>query len=344
MPGLQHEPIHRRGARRYAAHAMLVVVLAAAMVGIAAPADSSGRPALGSRVPDGGHGHRADRRQRSGLMSARVRPRRPLVFGIYPGGAAGTVGPGRPDDPEDAGLRQAALSSCAAAIGRSCCTCTTRTRSRADATAVPAWLASQIAAYTAAGFQVELVLAYRPAAAAGDVAGFTDFVRARVRQLGANGRVTDLQVTNEANVAGAPDAADGAYPGARRALVRGVIAAKDEAAAAASGSCASASTGRTSAGRAERAFFSSLGATGGRAVRRRGRLGRARCLSRHVGPGARRHGDLAACGPRGDDRGHEDAARGPAAARSPVGAAAAARLRERVPDRPGPDRGDAGGP
>ena len=33
----------------------------------------------------------------------------------------------------------------------------------------------------------------------------------------------------EANVPGAPDAADGAYPGVSEALVRGVIAASDEA-------------------------------------------------------------------------------------------------------------------
>lgn len=34
--------------------------------------------------------------------------RRPLVFGIYPGGAAGTVGPGGQTRPEDPALRRRA--------------------------------------------------------------------------------------------------------------------------------------------------------------------------------------------------------------------------------------------
>ena len=101
-------------------------------------------------------------------------------------------------------------------------------RGRADADAVPSWLASQISEYTAAGFHVELVLRYRPDDPRGDVPGYLHFVRSRVRQLGPDPLVTSLQITNEANVAGAPAAADGAYRGARLALVRGVVAAKDE--------------------------------------------------------------------------------------------------------------------
>ncbi len=134
----------------------------------------------------------------------------------------------------------------------------------ADAGALPEWLESQIAAYTADGFSVELVLAYRPKRPTGDVSGFAGFVRARVRQLGGNPRVTDLQVTNEANVAGAPNAADGAYPGARRALVRGVIAASDEARSRGFRHLRIGFNWAYQRGRAERAFFSSLRRIGGR--------------------------------------------------------------------------------
>jgi hypothetical protein len=197
----------------------------------------------------------------------RVSRRRPsrLVFGIYPGGAAGTVGPAGRTIPEDAGLRQAALEQLRGGNRPFVLHLYDSYTQPSDVTAVPASLSSQIAGYTAAGFQVELVLAYRPAAGAGDVAGFTDFVRARVRQLGANGRVTGLQVTNEANVAGAPNAADGAYPGATDALVRGVIAAKNEARRGGFGQLGIGFNWAYQRGPAEAAFFSSLGATGGQA-------------------------------------------------------------------------------
>jgi hypothetical protein len=41
--------------------------------------------------------------------------------------------------------------------------------------------------------------------------------------------VVAIQVTNEVNITFSPDSSDGAYDGARDALIRGVIAAKDEA-------------------------------------------------------------------------------------------------------------------
>ena len=151
-----------------------------------------------------------------------------MIFGIHPGGAVGTIGPGGRPKPEDAGRRLSALR---------------RLRGRrpfvvhlydayttgADGSALPSALSEQIADYTAAGFEVELVLAYRPARRGGDVDGFAGFVRERVRQLGPNPGVTALQVTNEANVNGSASATDGFYAGARDALIRGTIAARDEA-------------------------------------------------------------------------------------------------------------------
>jgi hypothetical protein len=82
--------------------------------------------------------------------------------------------------------------------------------------------------YAARGMRVEWVLRYRPASAP-DVDGYVAFVREAVRRLGARPSVTAIQVTNEANLTFAPDAADGAYSGASDALVQGVIAARDEA-------------------------------------------------------------------------------------------------------------------
>jgi hypothetical protein len=50
-----------------------------------------------------------------------------------------------------------------------------------------------------------------------------------VRRLGPRHGLKSIQVTNEVNNSLSPEASDGAYPGARDALVRGVPAAKEEA-------------------------------------------------------------------------------------------------------------------
>jgi hypothetical protein len=84
--------------------------------------------------------------------------------------------------------------------------------------------------YTRAGYLVELQLRYHPSAEQeGDIPAWEAHVRDVVRRLGANPRVVAIQVTNEVNITFSPDSSDGAYEGARDALVRGVIAAKDEA-------------------------------------------------------------------------------------------------------------------
>jgi hypothetical protein len=82
-------------------------------------------------------------------------------------------------------------------------------------------------AYGQAGFQTELALTYRPVngGSSDDIAGFVRFVRAALRSLAREPGFVSLQVTNEANAGGAPNAADGYYTGAADALIRGVIAA-----------------------------------------------------------------------------------------------------------------------
>jgi hypothetical protein len=84
--------------------------------------------------------------------------------------------------------------------------------------------------YTRAGYLVELQLRYHPAPdQEGDIAAWTRHVRDVVRRFGRFRRVVAIQVTNEVNLPDSPDSSDGSYDGGRDALIKGVIAAKDEA-------------------------------------------------------------------------------------------------------------------
>jgi hypothetical protein len=81
--------------------------------------------------------------------------------------------------------------------------------------------------YTRRGYRVELQLRYHPAPEQeGRIDRWVNFVRRVTRKFGRNPRVRSIQVTNEVNFTISPDSSDGAYEGAREALVRGVIAAK----------------------------------------------------------------------------------------------------------------------
>jgi hypothetical protein len=80
------------------------------------------------------------------------------------------------------------------------------------------------------GYRLELQVRYHPdARQEGDLAAWRRHVREVVRRFGRIRRVMALQVTNEVNLTVSPDSSDGAYEGAREALVEGVVAAKDEA-------------------------------------------------------------------------------------------------------------------
>jgi hypothetical protein len=153
-----------------------------------------------------------------------------LTFGIYPGGAAGTVGPAGRLVPDDQTKTLDALERLRVP-GRPFVLHLFASYAGQGSASAAEQIGGDVARYTAAGFRIELVLTYRPAggAQAQDVAGFADFARGAVAGFGSNPRFTALQVTNEANVRGAPSAADGAYAGAQDALVRGVVAAAEEA-------------------------------------------------------------------------------------------------------------------
>jgi hypothetical protein len=153
----------------------------------------------------------------------------PLRFGIYPGGPVGSVNPKAPPRPEDSAERLATLQALA---GSNPFVVRLYSAWTGDPSAddVGGWLDRQIAGYTAAGLEVELVVRYKPteADAGTSPAAFADYARGIVRRYGSDPHFVSLQVTNEANLPGAPDASDGAFAGAAEAVVKGVIAAKDE--------------------------------------------------------------------------------------------------------------------
>jgi len=188
-----------------------------------------------SRHPKHGRKHSPHRQLRQATIAktvptvASTSSAKPVVFGIYPGGAAGTVGPSGPIAPENPAKRLAALEQLKPA-GAPFVLHLYAAYTGSGGYSAEAQVGDEISSYTAAGFEVELVLCYRPSDLnpTVDVPGFVQFVRTTVDQLGSNPGVVSLQVTNEANVGGAPNASDGYYPGAKDALIDGVIAAASE--------------------------------------------------------------------------------------------------------------------
>ncbi|MEA2441539.1 MAG: hypothetical protein QOH76_2963 [Thermoleophilaceae bacterium] len=150
-----------------------------------------------------------------------------LRFGMYPGGVAGQLGPApaapKPDDPAK---QLAALADLRPADGpfvvhlyRSYLSDENDAREDKEAQRL-------VERYARAGYLVEFVVRYRRD---DDVAGYVRFLRGLVDRFASNPRVVGLQVANEVNFTFSPDSSDGAYAGARDALIQGVIAAKDEA-------------------------------------------------------------------------------------------------------------------
>jgi hypothetical protein len=152
-----------------------------------------------------------------------------LVFGVYPGGAAGTVGPSGPVAPENPALRTAALEQLRSP-GHPFVLHLYASYTGANGWSAAQQVGQELVEYGHAGFQTELVVCYRPAdgGSPADVDGFVEFVRDAVRSLGHTPGFVLLQVTNEANQGGSANTSDGYYTGAPDALVDGVIAAKSE--------------------------------------------------------------------------------------------------------------------
>lgn len=156
--------------------------------------------------------------------------RRPLLFGLYPGGPAGQIvgGPQAPK-PEDPAKVDAALAQLRG--GRPLVVHLYMNFGEGADPDTAAYLGKQAQTarrFIRRGLLAEYVVRYRPPGDA-DVEGYVRFLRRVVAAVGRTPGLKALQITNEVNNTASPDASDGAYPGARRALVEGVIAAKEEA-------------------------------------------------------------------------------------------------------------------
>ncbi len=151
-----------------------------------------------------------------------------LRYGITPAGEAGALGPPTPAVPGTDAQDLAALARLRPGGGRPFVLRLNRFFWSLGEEGIRRFerLASL---YTANGYEVELQLRYHPSPEQlGDIPAWTEFVREVVRRFGPNPRVVALQVTNEVNFAISPDSSDGAYAGARDALIEGVVAADAE--------------------------------------------------------------------------------------------------------------------
>ena len=163
-------------------------------------------------------------------MPATAPPPQPdgkLRYGIYPGGPAGQLGPipsGARRENQDkifAALEQLRPPGGPFAVHLYRAYYTDEDQEKEERTH-----RRLVDLYTSRGYGAEIVIRYRRD---DDVAGFVEFVRGVVRRFGANPLVKGFQITNEVNFEVSPDSSDGAYKGARDALIQGVIGAKEEA-------------------------------------------------------------------------------------------------------------------
>jgi hypothetical protein len=78
--------------------------------------------------------------------------------------------------------------------------------------------------YLSGGRQLDLVLCFRDSGE--DLTEWLSFIRDHIRRYGR--QLAKIQITEEPNLSTAPGSADGGFPHVRKALVRGVVAAKEE--------------------------------------------------------------------------------------------------------------------
>jgi hypothetical protein len=146
-----------------------------------------------------------------------------LTFGIYPGGVAGTytgLTEGPPDDPLQIKLALDRLQ----AEGRPLLVRVYKHFSRSSVGAAHGDNPVDVTQYSSGGRQLDLVLCFRDSSE--DLTEWLNFIRDNLRRYGK--QLAKLQITEEPNLATAPGSADGGFPKVREALVRGVVAAKEE--------------------------------------------------------------------------------------------------------------------
>lgn len=149
-----------------------------------------------------------------------------FLFGIYPGGAAGTdaggLASGLPDDPASVQRVLGELQGPDAPPFLVRCYTGFNDEGGPGQTDIVAPTRGE--SYAVDGRMLDLVLQYQ--SRSGDVAGYTQFVRNAIRRYGAVTRT--VQITEEPNVTGNA-VLDGDSPGVLRAIVAGARAANDEA-------------------------------------------------------------------------------------------------------------------
>ncbi len=155
-------------------------------------------------------------------------PGGPVRFGIDPelAGAAGpTQLPAKPEDP----ARKYALLAALRPPGRELVVRVNRLFS-SDGEAGVRRFQGIVSSYTSRGFAVEVQVRYHPAQQdVGNIPGWVAYVRHVVDVLGADPRVVAMTITNEVNLTASSNTSDGAYRGARDALIAGIVGAQDEA-------------------------------------------------------------------------------------------------------------------
>jgi hypothetical protein len=150
---------------------------------------------------------------------------RPFLFGIYPGGGAGsddgiTAGP-----PEDPAKVLAALADLQGNLNPFLLRVYER---YSDADAPSAWprqTPPDYEQYLTETRKLDLVIMFQ--SKSGDVAGFLEFVRALIARHAPH--LATIQITEEANFSHGPDCIDGPWPRVDEALTQGVIAARRQA-------------------------------------------------------------------------------------------------------------------
>lgn len=147
---------------------------------------------------------------------------RPLIFGIYPGSATGEEGaaPILSDDPVQIRAALDRLQGFSRQLMvRGYVPFKDSPSDRRSVHETP----QEFEQYASESRRLDVVLQFQ--SASGDVAGWLTFVREQVQRLGP--LADAVQVTEEANVP--QPGLDGSSPHVQRALVQGVLAAKDEA-------------------------------------------------------------------------------------------------------------------
>ena len=148
-----------------------------------------------------------------------------FIFGIYPGGESGSdegVLSGPADDPAKIEAAIALLQ------GAAPCFVIRAYELFADPGSAghgPQQSPANYSNYLHDGRLLDLVIKYQSRSA--NLDGYVDFVRELVREHGDH--LYSIQVTEEASFTTGPECIDGPYPKVREALVRGVLAAKEEA-------------------------------------------------------------------------------------------------------------------